>query len=44
MYEAFGVDGRTTFLVDRDGTIHKVWPKVSVAGHAEDVYNSLPST
>jgi len=42
MYEAFGVDARTTFLINADGTIRKVWPKVSVAGHAEDVYNSLP--
>jgi len=42
MYEAFGVDARTTFLIDADGTIRKVWPKVSVAGHAEDVFNSLP--
>lgn len=41
MYDAFGVDGRTTFLIDAEGTIRKVWPKVSVAGHAEDVYNSL---
>jgi len=42
MYEAFGVDARTTFLINADGTIRKVWPKVSVEGHAEDVYNSLP--
>ena len=41
MCQAFGVDARTTFLIDPDGAIRKVWPKVSVAGHAEDVYNSL---
>ena len=41
MYAAFGVDARTTLLISADGTIRKVWPKVSVAGHAEDVYNSL---
>jgi peroxiredoxin Q/BCP len=41
MYNAFGVDARTTFLIDPDGTVRKVWPKVSVSGHAEDVYNSL---
>jgi peroxiredoxin Q/BCP len=41
MCDAFGVDARTTFLIGADGTISKVWPKVSVAGHAEDVYNSL---
>ncbi len=28
---------RTTFLIDRDGKIARVWPKVKVAGHAEDV-------
>ncbi len=41
LYEAFGVSGRTTFLIDPQGKILKVWPKVSVAGHAEDVYASL---
>ncbi len=41
MYNAFGVNARTTFLIDSDGTVRKVWPKVDVAGHAEDVYNSL---
>lgn len=28
---------RTTFLIDEGGTILKVWPKVKVAGHAEEV-------
>lgn len=28
---------RTTFLIDRDGRIARVWPKVKVAGHAEEV-------
>lgn len=28
---------RTTFLIGRDGRIAHVWPKVKVAGHAEDV-------
>jgi peroxiredoxin Q/BCP len=28
---------RATFLVDRDGVVKKVWRKVKVAGHAEDV-------
>jgi thioredoxin-dependent peroxiredoxin len=28
---------RMTFLVDRQGRIAKMWPKVSVAGHAEEV-------
>lgn len=28
---------RTTFLINRDGKIEQVWPKVKVAGHAETV-------
>ncbi len=28
---------RTTFLIDRDGRIARIWPKVKVEGHAEDV-------
>ena len=28
---------RTTVLVDRDGRIARIWPKVTVEGHAEDV-------
>jgi len=28
---------RSTFLIDRDGRIARVWPKVKVAGHAEEV-------
>lgn len=31
-----GVD-RSTFLIDAAGTVLKVWRKVSVTGHAEDV-------
>jgi peroxiredoxin Q/BCP len=31
-----GID-RATFLIDRDGTIRKIWRKVKVAGHAEQV-------
>ncbi|MCL1632025.1 thioredoxin-dependent thiol peroxidase [Sporolactobacillus sp. CPB3-1] len=29
---------RSTFVIDREGTIKKVWPKVKVAGHVDDVY------
>lgn len=32
---------RSTFLIDPSGKILKVWPKVSVEGHAEDVFESL---
>ncbi len=32
---------RATFLIDGTGTILKIWPKVKVNGHAEDVLNSL---
>lgn len=28
---------RTTFLIDADGKIAEIWPKVKVAGHAEAV-------
>lgn len=28
---------RTTFLIDKTGTIAKVWPKVKVPGHADEV-------
>lgn len=28
---------RKTVLIDKDGKIARVWPKVSVAGHAEEV-------
>jgi peroxiredoxin Q/BCP len=31
-----GID-RATFLVDRDGVVKRVWRKVSVPGHAEEV-------
>ncbi|MCA9118195.1 MAG: thioredoxin-dependent thiol peroxidase [Planctomycetaceae bacterium] len=28
---------RATFLIDREGTVVKVWPKVSVKGHVDEV-------
>jgi peroxiredoxin Q/BCP len=34
---------RTTFLIGKDGKIKKIWPKVKVEGHAEEVYESLKS-
>lgn len=32
---------RATFLIDSSGTIVKVWPKVKVEGHADEVLASL---
>lgn len=32
---------RTTFLIDENGTISKVWKNVRVAGHCQKVYESL---
>ncbi|MFW9819384.1 MAG: thioredoxin-dependent thiol peroxidase [Candidatus Thorarchaeota archaeon] len=32
---------RSTFLIDPDGNIAHIWPKVSVKGHPEDVENVL---
>jgi thioredoxin-dependent peroxiredoxin len=42
LYNALGVTARSTFLVDGDGRIVKVWPKVNVNVHAEEVLASLP--
>jgi len=32
---------RTTYLIDRDGKIAKVWTKVKVPGHAEEVLEAV---
>ncbi|WP_353640944.1 peroxiredoxin [Mesorhizobium sp. WSM2239] len=32
---------RTTFLIDRDGKIARVWPKVKVPGHAAEVLEAV---
>jgi thioredoxin-dependent peroxiredoxin len=32
---------RTTFLIGPDQRIIRVWPKVSVAGHAEEVLRAV---
>ena len=34
---------RATFLVDKQGKISALWPKVKVAGHAEEVLDALKS-
>lgn len=36
----FGVQ-RATFLIDKQGKLAKVWPKVKVAGHCKDVLSEL---
>jgi peroxiredoxin Q/BCP len=33
---------RSTFLIDPSGKIVRVWPKVNVEGHADDVLAALP--
>lgn len=38
--EYFGVV-RSTFLIDPDGKIKKIWEKVKVAGHIEEVMTTL---
>ncbi len=42
LYTALGVTARSTFLIDGNGTIVKVWPKVKVDDHADEVLASLP--
>jgi peroxiredoxin Q/BCP len=42
LYQALGVNARSTFLIDDRGRITKVWPKVNVNEHAEDVLAALP--
>lgn len=32
---------RTTFLIDEDGSIARIWPKVRVPGHAEAVLEAV---
>ncbi len=38
--EYFGIE-RTTFLVDERGTIARIWPKVKVDGHTDEVLAAL---
>lgn len=32
---------RTTFLIDPDGHIHRIWPKVKVDNHVDDIIDEL---
>ncbi len=34
---------RETFLIDKDGIVRKVWPKVKAAEHAEEVLEAIES-
>jgi thioredoxin-dependent peroxiredoxin len=34
---------RTTFVIGPDGTIKKIFPKVKVEGHAEEVLAAIES-
>lgn len=34
---------RETFLIDKDGVVRKVWPKVKAEGHAEEVLETIES-
>jgi thioredoxin-dependent peroxiredoxin len=38
--EYMGIE-RSTFIIGRDGTVHKVFPKVKVNGHTEEVIEAL---
>jgi peroxiredoxin Q/BCP len=40
--EYMGIE-RATFLIDGKGVVRKIWRKVKVAGHAEDVLESVKS-
>jgi peroxiredoxin Q/BCP len=32
---------RATFLIDPEGKVARVWPKVKVAGHAQEVLEAV---
>jgi len=34
---------RETFLIDKDGIVRKVWPKVKAAEHAQEVLEAIES-
>lgn len=48
MAKAFGVlkssgkmAERTTFLIDREGVVRAVWPKVSITGHTREILGKI---
>ena len=32
---------RTTFIIDEEGIVQKIWPKVKVKGHIEEVLEAI---
>ena len=36
-----GTAKRVTFLIDRDGVIRHIWPKVKVAGHVDEIIEKI---
>jgi len=34
---------RETFLIDKDGIVRKIWPKVKAEGHAQEVLDTIES-
>jgi peroxiredoxin Q/BCP len=34
---------RETFLIDKEGIVRKIWPKVKAEGHAQEVFDSITS-
>ncbi|MGQ9454941.1 MAG: thioredoxin-dependent thiol peroxidase [Armatimonadota bacterium] len=38
--KVFGIE-RTTFLIDENGVIRRIWPKVQVEGHVDEVLNFI---
>ena len=36
----FGIE-RTTVLIAADGTVARIWPRVKVPGHAEEVLDAV---
>ena len=38
--EYMGIE-RSTFLIDKKGVVHKIWRKVKVPGHAEEVLEAV---
>ncbi|GGE45582.1 peroxiredoxin [Pullulanibacillus camelliae] len=35
---------RSTFVIDKEGKIARIWPKVKVDGHVQEVYNFIKET